>query len=54
MTEARNVYMIKRNGKPYRWVVKITVKGERVYIGCFNSEEKATTALKVARAKVIQ
>ena len=38
------IFLIKRNGLPYRWVVKSTVNKERTYIGCFDSEAKAVDA----------
>lgn len=45
------VFMVKRNGQPYRWIVKITVKGERRYIGCFETKDRATEALESALKK---
>ena len=38
------VYAMKRNGKPYRWMVRTVVKGEPVYLGCYESMEKAVEA----------
>ena len=35
---------MKRNGKPYRWMVRTVVKGEPVYLGCYESMEKAVEA----------
>jgi len=40
------VFLVKRNGLPYRWVVRCTVHKVKRYVGCFDSEEKATQALQ--------
>jgi hypothetical protein len=45
------VFLMKRNGQPYRWIVKITVRGERKYIGCFQTKDQATKALELALKK---
>lgn len=36
--------MMKRNGEPYRWVVKVTINKERIYVGCFQSKDEAVKA----------
>ena len=38
------VFLVKRNGVPYRWIVKCTIQKVRTYVGCFDSEEKASEA----------
>ena len=38
------IFLIRRNGVPYRWVVKTTIEKERRYVGCFNTEAKAIEA----------
>ncbi|NDC55519.1 MAG: hypothetical protein EBZ69_01665 [Alphaproteobacteria bacterium] len=40
------VFLMKRNGLPYRWIVKTTVNRERVYLGCFKTKEEAVKAWK--------
>jgi len=48
MTEENNpmfVSLLKRNGEPYRWVVKVTINKERKYVGCFETKQEAITAL---------
>jgi hypothetical protein len=35
---------MKRNGKPYRWMVRTVVRGEPVYLGCYETREKAIEA----------
>lgn len=39
------VFLMKRNGEPYRWIVKVTIKKERKYIGCFKTKPEAVQAL---------
>lgn len=38
------VFLLKKDGAPYRWIVKCTIQKARKYIGCFDSEEKAILA----------
>lgn len=38
------VFLMKRNGEAYRWVVKTTINRERVYVGCFETKEQAINA----------
>ena len=45
------VFLMKRNGEPYRWIVKITVKGERRYIGCYQNKADAILAWETAVKK---
>ena len=40
------VYLMMKHGKPYRWIVKVTVNNERKYIGCFKTSEEARAAYK--------
>lgn len=39
------VFLMKRNGEPYRWIVKVTVQKERKYVGCFKTKPEAVQAL---------
>lgn len=39
------VFLMKRNGEPYRWVVKVTINKERKYVGCFETKQEAIKAL---------
>lgn len=43
-TKPMCVFMMKRNGEPYRWVVKVTINKERIYVGCFQSKDEAVKA----------
>jgi hypothetical protein len=45
------IFIIKRNGLPYRWVVKTTIEKERRYVGCFDTEAKAIEAWNVFAMK---
>ena len=39
------VFLLKRNGEPYRWIVRVTINKERKYVGCFETKQEAITAL---------
>jgi hypothetical protein len=46
------VFCQKRNGEPYRWIVKFRADKRLVYLGCFKSEREAVDAYeayKIAR-----
>jgi hypothetical protein len=43
--------MMKRNGQPYRWIVRVTVKKERRYVGCYKTRPEAVTALEAFMVK---
>ena len=45
------VFMMKRNGQPYRWIVRVTVKKERRYVGCYKTRPEAVNALEAFMAK---
>jgi len=45
------VFEMKRNGLPYRWIVKFKVKKQLVYLGCFKSQEAAVEAYEKYRIK---
>jgi hypothetical protein len=38
------VFLIKRNGKPYRYMVRTYINKERRYVGCFKTEDEAVNA----------
>lgn len=38
------VFLMKRNGKPYRYMVRTYINKERRYIGCFKTQEEAAIA----------
>lgn len=38
------VYVMKRNGEPYRWMVRTIVRGDVIYLGCYDTREKAIQA----------
>jgi hypothetical protein len=44
MAKPACVFLMKRKGVPYRWIVKTTVNRERVYLGCFKTKEEAVKA----------
>lgn len=39
------IYIVRRFGKPYRWIARPTIEKEKKYLGCFDSYEKAHAAL---------
>lgn len=43
-SKSKCVFVVKRNGKPYRYMVRTYINRERRYIGCFRTEEEATIA----------
>lgn len=45
------VFMMKRNGEPYRWIVRVTVQKERRYVGCYKTKPEAVSALQAFMAK---
>ena len=45
------VFMMKRNGRPYRWIVRVTVQKERRYVGCYKTRPEAVNALRAFMAK---
>lgn len=48
------IFVMRKDGKPYRYVVKVTVNHERRYIGCYKTEKEAVNAYceYVKRAKL--
>jgi hypothetical protein len=42
----RYVFVIKKNGKPYRYMARVTVKFDKKYLGCFKTEDEAVKAVK--------
>ena len=40
------IYTLKRNGKIYRYIVKLTVNHERRYVGCYKTEKEAILAYR--------
>jgi len=44
INKSKCVFVMKRNGKPYRYMVRTYINKERRYIGCFKTEEEATIA----------
>lgn len=40
------VFVMQKDGKAYRYVVRVTVNHERRYVGCFKTEKEAINAYK--------
>lgn len=45
------IFAIKKGGKVYRYMVRMIVKGKRVYLGCFETIEAAQAAIEQHRRK---
>jgi hypothetical protein len=43
------VFCQKRNGEPYRWIVKFRADKRLVYLGCFKTEREAVDAYEAYR-----
>jgi hypothetical protein len=41
-SKAKCVFTIKRKGKPYRYMTRVIIRGQRFYLGCFKTEGEAT------------
>lgn len=46
LDKPQHVFVIRRDGKPYRYMARVTVKFEKKYLGCFKTEAEAVTAVK--------
>lgn len=42
----RYVFTLKRNGKPYRYMARVTVKFVKIYLGCFKTQREAVRAVE--------
>ena len=42
----RYVFLLKRNGKPYRYMARVTIKFRKIYLGCYKTQEEAVSAVK--------
>jgi hypothetical protein len=42
----RYVFVLKRDGKPYRYMARVTVKFRKIYLGCYKTQEEAVSAVK--------
>lgn len=42
--KAKCVFVMKRNGKPYRYMTRVIIRGNRFYLGCYKTEKEASTA----------
>lgn len=42
----RYVFVIKRNGKPYRYMARVTFKFLKIYLGCYKTQDEAVAAVK--------
>lgn len=40
-SKAKCVFIIKRNGKPYRYMTRVIIKGQRFYLGCYKTQAEA-------------
>jgi len=47
MRKPQWVFVIKRNGKPYRYMARVTArKYEKIYLGCFKTQTEAAIAVE--------
>ena len=44
------VYLIKRDGKVYRYMTRVIVKGKTHYLGCYKTQKEATKAYEAFKA----
>lgn len=40
------VFVIPKNGKPYRYMTRVIIQGTRFYLGCYKTEEEAFNTYK--------
>ena len=40
------VFAIKRDGKVYRYMARVTVQFNKIYLGCYKTQEEAVVAVK--------
>lgn len=52
--KSKCVFLMKRNGKPYRYMVRTYIDKERRYIGCFKTEQEAIIAYNKFMAKQLE
>ena len=45
-SKAKCVFPINRNGKIYRYMTRVIIKGQKFYLGCYKTEEEATEVYK--------
>ncbi len=43
-TKPECVFLMKKDGKPYRYMVRTYINKERRYIGCFKTQDEAVKA----------
>ena len=41
-TKAKCVFAIKKNGKPYRYMVRVIIRGQKTYLGCYKTEDETS------------
>lgn len=42
--KAKCVFVMKKNGKPYRYMTRVIIRGQRFYLGCYKTETEASKA----------
>jgi hypothetical protein len=42
----RYVFVLKRDGKPYRYMARVTIKFKKIYLGCYKTQTEAVAAVK--------
>jgi hypothetical protein len=52
--KSKCVFLMKRNGKPYRYMVRTYIDKERRYIGCFKTEQEAIIAYNKFMTKQLE
>ena len=44
-TKPRYVFVIKKDGKPYRYMARVNISFKRIYLGCFKTQTEAVAAV---------
>lgn len=42
--KAKCVFIMMKNGKPYRYMSRVVINGNRIYLGCYKTEKEASDA----------
>jgi len=41
-SKAKCVFVMKKDGKPYRYMSRVIIKGQKFYLGCYKTEAEAS------------
>lgn len=44
--KAKCVFTINKNGKPYRYMTRVIIRGQKFYLGCYKTEKEAFDVYK--------